>query len=168
MFKNLSKIAFVIVSILLISCVASAQRTKKSQEPEVIPQNFNNKEYVLLIKKETSGMYKGLYNRQKEDACKKYFTGKIELVEENEVDHEDGKYNTSVYRFMLVENNHSKEFTYANRNGAGTRTNTHVTFDYNIYDRVTKQSINLRVGGASWKKAFERAIKKLNTYYINQ
>jgi hypothetical protein len=159
-------IVYFFLAISITSCVIANKNSQAFKDAKIAPENFNNPQLTLLVEKETSGMYKNLYNRRKEDACKKYYTGKYELVATKDID-ADPKYNKELYRFEVVVQNHESTVSHRDPRTGITSSSYHVVFDYALLDRMTDKRTSLMAGAASEKKAFEKAMQRLNSYLQN-
>jgi hypothetical protein len=164
MSSKLSRFSFILLTLMLTSCVVRKPDSQEMKNDLSSLEDFNKSQSVLLIDKINSGMYKGIYNKRRMNDCEKYFNGKVEATPLENVD-KDPKYNDKkIYRYILKETETTQDFNYTNSRTGASKTNTHVTTNYVLVDRQTGKEINLNIYGPNPDRVFKKAVQKVNTF----
>lgn len=164
--KKNNYIAFVLLTLVLASCVVSKPDSKDTKEGLASLKQVDASQSILLIEKVT-GLYHNIYNKRRMNDCRQFYKGQVEAADFRKVVKDQKYQDKKIYRYMLVDGSTSHDFNYLYSDGS-SKTNTHVISNYFLFDRLTGKKFDLNVGGVNPDRVFKKAVKKVNAYMMTE
>lgn len=164
-----------IVSFSFQACMTAPKYAQKRMDTTLVPSDFDPEKHILLLeempRKNKPDERNNSVTKKLDDAFKKYYSYRYEIVSLKEINEKSGKYSdTTVYKFALLNSlstatrTSSIPETRKTSTGTYTRhlpTTTTTVIDFHFYDRISGKDYPETGNPHSNLSAFARAYAEL-------